>query len=520
METIYQPDKEKQQIKLNEQQKNVVKSITLGIEEVDETVRNLALDDVINTLENGHPLNRIIEKDRNIEGYIACEDFVKSEAYIKYLGTTRQTGKNLLLEIPAFLEYAKSKGYSKLNFHGWNDRLNNILTRYGFERIRTDKMAGQGIDFYEKILKTDKTEGEINEERLKAFEQKYINQITQEYQNTLKTFKDDIKENKIKIIDEVYGSLSGRLSSQIEFGDKQKAILKLKLARYFQNNENIDQNNLYDAIIETPNFINTDKGSLFRLFELHQEKTLMKIAEMRKKKAEQKDGEVVNPYEALFETKSGNYYMARLLNMPHLEEESAYMNHCVGTRDSYINKIKKGDIEILSFRNTPKINKNTNKLEGDTPIITIEYNLKTQTIKQMKKANDKYLTKDDPYYDDVIDALKQLKNTETDTGKLRDFKNISSSELDNIEVPSGYLLTENGEISIEDFDIESQLFVLKIGNIEIGYNTPKEIIQKVLFLKEGIKVNQNDISKNLTEVNENTKVYIGDWNITVHNILP
>ena len=117
---------------------------------------------------------------------------------------------------------------------------------------------------------------------------------------------------------------------------------------------------------------------------MHQEKTLIKIAEIRKKRAEVKGGEAFNPYENLFTTQSGNYYIARLLNMPHLEEESEYMDNCVGTSDSYVNRIKRGEIEILSFRNVPKVNPKTGKLEGDVPIITIEYDLKTKEIRQMK----------------------------------------------------------------------------------------------------------------------------------------
>ena len=218
------------------------------------------------------------------------------------------------------------------------------------------------------------------------------------------------RKNKERAITDAFQTTSNRLSSKedFEFSDRQKAILKLKLARYFQNNETVDINTLFDAIIESPKFINTNKGSFHQLFEIHEQKTLQKIAEIRKQRAEIKGKEKNNPYEALFETESGNYYMARLFNMPHLQEESEYMKHCVGTSDSYVNKIKRGEVEILFFRNAPKINKNTQKLEGDTPIMTIEYNLKTKTIEQIKKYNDEYLDKNDLYFNDVVDALKQL----------------------------------------------------------------------------------------------------------------
>lgn len=522
-QTVYTPESKKDHISLSEEQKNTVRNITFGIEEVDETVRSMAIEDVIHTLENGHPLNRIItDQEEKINGYIACEDFIPHEAYLKYLGTTKQTGRNLLQEIPAFLEYAKQQGYTKLNFHGWNDRLNHILERYGFKRVRTDSMAGFSADFYEKILVEQKPQAEMERERVNAFEQKYINKINQEYQQTLATFLPDNRPQKEQLISETFQTLSRQLTNQegFEFNKRQQAVLKLKLARHFQNNETIDTNVLFDAIIETPNFINTDKGSLYRLLEVHEEKTLQKIAEIRKQKAEIKGNEKFNPYEALFETKSGNYYMARLLNMPHLEEESQYMNHCVGTSDSYVNKIKRGEVEILSFRNMPKINFKTQKLEADIPVITLEYNLKTKIIEQMKKNSDQYLSQNDPYFNDIIDALKQLRRTKTDTGELRDFKQISLSELQNFKVKDYHILTENGEILFRDFNPDDNAFVLKMGLMNITSETSKTDASKIMKIVEGIECDSSQIAYGINEVNENTKAYIGEWNPEIMKKLP
>ena len=522
-QTVYTPESKKDHISLTEEQKNAIRNITLGIEEVDETVRSMAFEDVIHTLENGHPLNRIItDQEAKINGYIACEDFIPHEAYLKYLGTTKQTGRNLLQEIPAFIEYAKQQGYTKLNFHGWNDRLNHILERYGFKRIRTDNMADFSADFYEKVLVEQKSQTKIEQERVNAFEQKYINKINQEYQQTLATFSPDNRAKKEQLITETFQTLSKQLTNHedFEFNKRQQAILKLKLARHFQNSETIDVNVLFDAIIETPNFINTDKGSLYRLLEIHEEKTLQKIAEIRKQKAEIKGNEKFNPFEALFETKSGNYYIARLLNMPHLEEESQYMNHCVGTSDSYVNKIKRGEVEILSFRNVSKINHDAQKLEKDTPIMTIEYNLRTKIIEQMKKNSDEYLNQNDPYFNDIIDALKQLRKTKTDTGELRDFKQISSNELQNFKVKDYNILTENGEISFRDFDPNSNIFVLKLGLMNITSETTKIDASKIMRIIENIKCNPDQIAYGIGEVDENTKVYIGEWNPEIMKKLP
>lgn len=513
VKAIYSLEEEQpEHLELSEEDKGSVRAITLGIEEVAPEVREMAVEDVIHTLENGHPLNKIISgKEGEVAGYLAFEDFLPHEAYIKYLGTTGQTGRNLLREIPAFLDYAKQQGYTKLNFHGWNERLNHILERYGFKRLRTDNMGEFSVDFYEKSLVDEKPPEELSQERARAFEQKYLAKIQKDYEQTLKTFSEENRHEKEKVISETYQVLGNRLQSAdgFEFSDRAQAILKLKLARYFQDNKTVDLNTLYDAIAETPKFLQSDKGSLFRLFEVHEQKTLQKIAEIRKSRAEMNGDEQFNPYEALFSTKSGNYYVARLLNMPHLEEESGYMNHCVGTSDSYVNRMKKGDVEILSFRHIPKTDPNTHQLEIDKPVITIEYNLKTKTIEQMKKYGDEFLQPDDPFFDDVIDALKKLRSTETDTGELRNFRKISESELGAISVSDFHVLTENGEVNFRDFNPEGGEFILKIGSMPIDMETSKNDAVKIIQIVEGIKVEEDQIAQTQEELSANTKLYFG-----------
>ena len=482
MEELYTTEKKEQKttLKLSDQEKHTIQEITLGIQEVDDALLEMATQDVLSTLENGHPLNRlIINQDQQLSGYIACEDFVPNEAYIKYLGTDKSSGRDLLKEIPAFITYAKQEGYRKLNFHGWNKRLNSVLERYGFERIRTDAMGHLHADFYEKTLVAEKPNEEVEAERRRAFEDKYRTKLNQMYEKTLATFDAQDKES-IKKIDESFENLDQRLTqTDIEYGSIQQSILKLKLARHFQSNESIDLNVLYDALIETPKFIAKDKGSLNRLLEIHQQKTLEKIAEMRKNRAEITGEEDLNPYEALYETDSRDYYMARLLNMPHLQEESEYMKNCVGTSDSYVNKLKRGDIDILSFRHMPEINPDTNVLEGDTPLLTIEYNRKTKVIEQIKKYDDKYLNQDEPYYNDVLDALLKLRNTVDEKGEARNFKNIASSEMENIDIQENHILTSKGEISIEDYDVnDSEQFILKADTFEITNETSIELVRK------------------------------------------
>ena len=511
---IYSPEAqtEEEHLSLTPEQKEAVRNLTLGTEEVDPRIREMAAEDVIQTLENGHPLNRIIPgKEGETAGFIACQDFTPHEAYIKYFGMAGSSGRNLFREVPAFFEYARQYGYTKLNFNGWNPDLNRALQRFGFERLRTDTSGEFSVDFYEKALTEEKSQEQISQERAQAFEKKYLAKLQQNYEQTLRAVSKENRPKKEQVIAGAYEDLANRLQQTegFNFGNIQQAVLKLKLARYFQNNDTLDTNVLYDAVIETPKFLGTDKGSFHRLFEVHEQKTIQKIAETRKRRAEMTASEGLNPYEALFTTKSGNYYMARLLNMPHLEEESDYMRHCVGTSDSYINQMKNGDIEILSFRHAPHVDPRSQRLTEDRPIITFEYDLRTNTIQQMKKASDEYLDPSDPYFSDIIDALKKLRGTETDMGKKRDFKKIAESELQNIKVSDFHLLTENGEIHFRDFDPESGEFVLKYGQMPITSETSRSDIAKIARILEGIEVNEEEIAQTEEQISEQTKLYIG-----------
>jgi hypothetical protein len=499
-------------LRLTDEQKETVRRITLGIEEVDETARRMAEEDVIRTLQNGHPLNRLItNKEGEIVGYVACEDFVPKEAYIKYLGTAGGTGRDLLKEIPAFLEYAKRRGYLKLNFHGWNKRLNRVMERYGFKRIRTDQWGGREADFYEKTIAEPKTEKQISEERRRAFEEKHIQELNRQYGQILGSFTGEKRSEKELAITKTFQILSDRLAGQenFTFGEIQKTILKLKLARHFQHNETVDVNTLFDAIIETPKFIATDRGSLTHLLEIHEQKTLQKIAEMRKQRAELTHKETLNPYSALLTSKSGKYYLARLLNMPHLEEESAYMKHCVGTSDSYFNRMKRGEIEILSFRRAPVLNPKTQRLEGDVPLLTIEYDPKNGVIHQIKKKNDGLLSPDDLYLEDLLDIFKRLPETQTDLGKPREIKKINLSELLNFEVKPYHLLTEKGEIHFRDFNPAENPFILKAGEVEITPDISREDAAKLLRIFEKLDFAPDEIARRPEEIKENTKAYVG-----------
>jgi hypothetical protein len=498
----------KEAIVLTDQEIEKIKQITVGINVIPEEIRERASSDVVETLQNNHPLNKIWRNEQGeIVGYLAFEDFAPNEAYAKYFASEGLKEENPFSSIPELINQARGLGYTKIHFHGWNERLNKVLSHFGFIKTHTDKEGEYSADHFELRLE-EYIKPKLDKNTKEAFENKYQLRLIRQVEETIQL----LKPEQQTFLNQIEQELTRKLEqvADFELNDQRKIILKLKLARYLQRHDTIDINTLFDALIETPKFLDKDKGGFDRLLEVHEQKTLEKIAEMRKRKAEQTGNESFNPYEALFQTSSEKYYMARLLNMPHLEQESQYMDHCVGTSDSYINKMKRGDVEILSFRDTEK----------NEPIITIEYNVRTKTIEQIKKAHDRYLEKTDPYYADFVEALKRLKETEHDNSEKRDFKEISQSELQDINVADYCLLTENGEVSFKYFDPNANIFVLKMGKMDITEQTPKNDAAKIFRIVTGVEIEPLQIATNQNEVNENTVAYVGPLYPNIFKQLP
>lgn len=345
--------------------------------------------------------------------------------------------------------------------------------------------------------------------------------LQQQYEETLAIFPPGIHSEKEGLISDAFNELSGRLAQHegFVFGNNEQEILKLKLARYFQRENNIDTNTLFDAIIETPGFITTEKGGLHRLLKIHEEKTLQRIAEMRVQRAAMTGQEKFNPYEGLFETNSGKFYLARLLNMPHLKEESAYMRHCVGTSDSYINKIKRGEVEIFSLRTKSPLNKDTGKPEGDVPVLTIEYDPKSKKIMQMKKANDAFITNVDISKFDLFGMIEQIRATTTDAGESRDFSHISPGELVNIKVPGYHVLTQKGPVHYKDFDPDEHVDALKYGKMPLEGLSKTEVV-KIVRILSGIQITERELAQKETEVTNETRMYIGPLYPNFFHIIP
>jgi len=54
-----------------------------------------------------------------------------------------------------------------------------------------------------------------------------------------------------------------------------------------------------------------------------------------------------------------------------------------------------------------------------------------------------------------------------------------------------------------------------MGKMEINEKTPKEDIAKIFYIVEGVKLEPNQIATNPSEISENTKAYIGPWNMEI-----
>lgn len=310
---------------------------------------------------------------------------------------------------------------------------------------------------------------------------------------------DEQEENKQHNEVGAHESISRSLSPQ------QIITFRLKLVRHFEDNgesENIDMSTFVDALVESPKFLNSDKGSISKLFEIHQVKTLQKIAELRRRRAEMTGDETFNPYENLFETTSGHFYLARLLNMPHLEQESEYMDHCVGTSTSYVSKIKRGEVEIFSFRD-----KNT-----DTPVVTIEYDVKRGRLLQVKGLRDKIPTLEDSFSLDLLDALEKLSTSINDQGEPRAVRGTLVEDMKKL------LSLKTKTERKEDLSRDELLFLYEVDTEIVFFDIGRDPLLDSLLSKRNPKDDYRvlcdcppqHIAKDFMDINEQTIVFLED----------
>lgn len=324
-------------------------------------------------------------------------------------------------------------------------------------------------------------------------------------------------ESLIRTLADKVNALRAQEDLQPLTGSEQQT-LALKLARHYEDNGDataIDIPTCVDALVESPRFLQSDKGSIAKLFELHEMKTLQKIAELRRKRAEitEKGTNESNPYENLFETTSGRYYLARLLNMPHLEDESTYMDHCVGTSTSYVSKMKKGEVEIFSFRDKAT----------DQPVVTIEYDTRSHELLQVKAESDNIPTLADEFAPDLLEAIERLGETINDQGQPRTVESkgathlrhlLSLREKQKANEPFSrddlILLYELNE-PIQGFDVDGREPLITV--LHAGRHPQEDMLTIFDCTKE-------QIAHSMSEVREDTKAYVGELEPGIFQKLP
>jgi hypothetical protein len=143
-------------ITLTDENRKDIMAITATITTVPRYIIEATQDDIFATLENTNPLNRLLKDPETGEviGFLAVEDVPSSTdekiAYLKYAATLPKSMRpstkiQLEEEIQKLLTRAKKKGYTRIEFDGFNPALNRLLKRYGFEE--TERGVGQA-NFY------------------------------------------------------------------------------------------------------------------------------------------------------------------------------------------------------------------------------------------------------------------------------------------------------------------------------------------------------------------------------------
>ena len=178
--------------------------------------------------------------------------------------------------------------------------------------------------------------------------------------------------NKEKI-NQAHDKFSLRFTNALFLFQRTRLIACAKsLSAYIgkTNPERIDVATMTDAIAEkiTANPQARErwfkKAGLLHTLEEHARQNTQRAAELRRSLAERTEW---TPVPAEASTTDGRYYLAQLVSAGHLKQESAFLEHCLGTGslDYYLPRIRRSDIEIFSVRDS----------ETHEPVVTIEYDI-------------------------------------------------------------------------------------------------------------------------------------------------
>jgi hypothetical protein len=156
----------------------------------------------------------------------------------------------------------------------------------------------------------------------------------------------------------------------------------------------IDTTKVVDELIHRPDFLN-HRGSIATLLKTHTERISLDAGI---------NSPLTNaPYQPTiveFVASDDRYYLAKLSTKQHFRQESAALNHCLGTTylQRYLALSLNGEVEIFSVREI-----NTHK-----PVVTIEYRVGAKRIVQIKTERNRLINRSDPFCAATIEAVCYL----------------------------------------------------------------------------------------------------------------
>lgn len=368
-------------------------------------------DDIIVSLENGHPLNRLIRNDEGqVSAYMACVDSNDNqEVHVKYLASDG-TIADFNAETEKLFKRAKKLGYEKISFNGANPVLNRFLIRKGF--VRANDQSNNPWERYEKFITNEHAEKtRAWMQYLKEQAPDVMNKLGSEEEEYLKVLLKKTSEQHLNPkIEDLYGALYNLQLIGLRITECS-SIKKI----YEMANEVQTRSECADALIELLGKERTNtklKNSIMKVMvstDKQKWSSELKTLLHKKKIKYPHDFSFTYTYLKSFsETKrevtsigsftledypTKSLQVVELTHMIHLKKETDALDHCVGKSSTYIDQIKKGAIHVFSLRD-----------ENGNPKYTLEYDPHSSTIKQFAGKNNE-LPEDDEV---VIGAFTTL----------------------------------------------------------------------------------------------------------------
>ena len=277
----------------------------------------------------------------------------------------------------------------------------------------------------------------------------------------------------------------------VRFSGAEAQRLREKIAAYIgkTNPEHIDIPTMRDAIAEKITASPQgrvrwfQKAGLLHTLEEHARENTRRAAELRRSVAERTDWTPV-PAETL--SADGRYYLAQLLTEGHLKQESAFLEHCLGagSLDYYLPRVRRGEIEIFSVRDA----------RTHEPVVTIEYDVRSKSIQQVKGKNNGLLTLDSPHVKQTVELLAFLKNKSVHHDR-RDARSGAPlkrevhaiADLNQLVGENSLVLATGETVEIKNLPAaELMASDVLTGNFSINPTTPADVITRVAALPVNI----------------------------------